>query len=206
MAGRAEHWEAVYVTKAADTVSWYQPSPKPSLDALARLKPAESTGLIDVGGGASNLVDTLLERGWSDLTVLDIAQPALDVARARLGGRADDVQWIAADITTWRPQRTYRIWHDRAVFHFLTEAADRRGYRAALEQGLAAGGHLIMATFAVGGPKQCSGLPIVQYDADSLSSELGEAFSMLDSWREEHVTPGGGVQAFNWCLFRKASR
>lgn len=203
MAGRTEHWEAVYVTKAADTVSWYQPSPKPSLDALARLEPAQSTGLIDVGGGASNLVDALLERGWSDLTVLDIAQPALDVARARLGGRADEVQWIATDITSWRPQRTYRIWHDRAVFHFLTDAADRRGYRAALEQGLAAGGHLIMATFAIGGPKQCSGLPIVQYDAGSLSSELGEAFRLLDSWREEHVTPGGGVQAFNWCLFRK---
>lgn len=203
MPERTEHWETVYVTKAADTVSWYQPSPKPSLDALARMTPGGPTGLIDVGGGASNLVDALIDRDWRDLTVLDIAQPALDVARARLGGRADDVQWIAADITTWRPQRTYSIWHDRAVFHFLTEAADRRGYRAALEQGLAVGGHLMIATFAVGGPERCSGLPIIQYDAKSLSSELGDAFSLLNSWREDHVTPGGGVQAFNWCLFRR---
>ncbi|WP_426011761.1 class I SAM-dependent methyltransferase [Caulobacter sp. DWR2-3-1b2] len=120
MPDRAEHWETLYVTKHADTVSWYQLAPAPSLDAQARITPAKSTGLIDVGGGASNLVDALLERGWRDLAVLDIAQPALDVARARLGERADDVEWIATDITTWRPGRRYAIWHDRAVFHFLT--------------------------------------------------------------------------------------
>ncbi|WP_426030087.1 class I SAM-dependent methyltransferase [Caulobacter sp. DWP3-1-3b2] len=203
MPDRAEHWETLYVTKHADTVSWYQPAPAPSLDAQARITPAKSKGLIDVGGGASNLVDALLERGWRDLAVLDIAQPALDVARARLGERADDVEWIAADITTWRPERRYAIWHDRAVFHFLTEAADRAGYRAALEQGLAPGGALLMATFALGGPERCSGLSIVQYGPESLSAELGEAFSLQDSWREDHVTPGGGVQAFNRCLFRK---
>jgi len=203
MPERAAHWEKDYVNKAADTVSWFQPSPKPSLEALERITPNHASGFVDVGGGASNLVDALLERDWRDLTVLDIAQPALDVARARLRGRGDDVRWIATDIATWRPQRTYAIWHDRAVFHFLTEAADRRGYKAALEQGLAVGGHLILATFAIGGPERCSGLPILQYDAETLSSELGSAFSLLESWREDHVTPGGGVQAFNWCLFRR---
>lgn len=205
MPEHSKHWEAVYATKSADTVSWYQPAPKPSLDALARIGSFGSTGLIDVGGGASNLVDALLERGWHDLTVLDIAQSALDVARTRLGARAGEVQWVATDITTWRPERTYAIWHDRAVFHFLTEAADRHGYRAALRQGLATGGHLLMATFAVGGPERCSGLPIVQYGPDALSAELGDDFALQDSWREEHVTPGGGVQAFNWCRFRKVA-
>jgi hypothetical protein len=202
MPDRAEHWETVYATKAADTVSWYQPSPTPSLDALNRIRSTKS-GLIDVGGGASSLVDCLLERGWRDLTVLDIARPALEVSRARLGKRADQVHWLATDITTWRPQRTYLVWHDRAVFHFLTDADDRRGYRAALEQGLAVGGYLLMATFAIGGPERCSGLPIIQYDSESLGTELGDAFELLESWKEDHVTPGGGVQAFNWCLFRK---
>lgn len=203
MPERTEHWEAVYATKPADTVSWYQPAPRPSLEALDRFGAHPSSGLIDVGGGASNLVDALLERGWRDLAVLDIAQPALDVAQARLGERAGDVAWIAADIVNWRPDRTWTVWHDRAVFHFLTEAADRRGYQRALEQGVAAGGHLLMATFAIGGPERCSGLPVVQYSPQTLAAQLGEAFSLQDAWREDHLTPGGGVQAFNWCLFRK---
>jgi SAM-dependent methyltransferase len=203
MTERADHWDTVYATKPANTVSWYQQKPEPSLDALARLDLAGPASLIDVGGGASTLAAALLDLGWRDLTVLDIAKPALDVARIQLGERADDVQWIAADITAWRPGRSYAIWHDRAVFHFLTDAADRAGYRAALEQGLQPGGALLMATFALGGPERCSGLPIVQYGPDSLAAELGAAFRLQASWREDHVTPAGGVQAFNWCLFRK---
>lgn len=205
MTDRTEHWDTLYATKPADTVSWYQPRPEPSLDALARLNLREPVSLIDVGGGASSLVDSLLDKGWPDLTVLDIAQPALDVAKVRLGERAAAVRWIATDITLWRPDRTYAIWHDRAVYHFLTDAADRAGYRDALQTGLEPHGALLMATFALGGPQRCSGLPIVQYGPESLSAELGEAFSLQVSWREDHVTPAGGVQAFNWCLFRKTS-
>ena len=203
MAQQADHWDTVYTTKSADSVSWYQVRPEASIEALARLDLGEPLSLIDVGGGASNLVDALLDKAWCDLTVLDIAQPALDAAKARLGPRAADVDWIATDITRWRPDRTYAIWHDRAVFHFLTEPADRVGYRAALERGLAPGGALLRATFALGGPERCSGLPIMQYSPESLSAELGATFRLDASWREDHMTPSGGLQAFNWCLFRR---
>jgi SAM-dependent methyltransferase len=199
------HWSEVYRTKAPDSVSWYQPSPEPSLRALDRSGVAASASLIDVGGGASGLVDALIERRWSDLTVLDIAAPALDVAKARLGKRAERVQWAVGDITQWQPGRTYDVWHDRAVFHFLTDADRREAYRRALEAGLAPQGLLIMATFAPDGPERCSGLPVQRYDASALSEELGPGFRLLDSWREEHITPGGSSQAFSWCVFRRAS-
>ena len=173
------------------------------LRALERFEVRPPAALIDVGGGASNLVDALLQRGWSDLTVLDIAAPALEVAKARLGANATKVEWEVADITAWLPPRAYDVWHDRAVFHFLTEPDQRAAYRAVLASGLAADGLLIMATFALNGPERCSGLQVQRYDAASLARELGSVVELIDSWQEPHLTPGGGSQAFNWCALRR---
>ncbi|MDR9771498.1 class I SAM-dependent methyltransferase [Rhizobium hidalgonense] len=198
-----EHWDEVYRTKAADSVSWYQPTPEPSLRALDELQLPVTAALIDIGAGASSLVDRLVERGWSDLTVLDIAAPALDVAKARLRDDAARVAWMVADITVWRPKRRYDVWHDRAVFHFLTAPQQRLSYRNALEAGTAAGGVVIIATFASDGPERCSGLPVQRYDAAALAAEFGSAFALEREWSEEHATPGGGRQSFQWCVFRR---
>jgi trans-aconitate methyltransferase len=201
METRAAHWQQVYATKAADAVSWFQDEPRPSLDAIDRAGLGPETAFIDVGGGASRLVDALIARGWRDLTVLDISAAALAVSKSRLGPAADMATWIAADITAWRPQRSFDLWHDRAVFHFLTEAKDRDAYLAALQAGLRRGGQLIMATFAPDGPERCSGLPVQRYDETTLGRALGEGYELAESWRERHATPWGAEQAFNWCRF-----
>ena len=198
-----EHWTRVYQEKSASAVSWYQAEPEPSLRALDRFGAQPSSPLIDIGGGASMLVDALLHRGWEDITVLDIAAPALAAAKERLGEEARKVHWEVADITCWKPSRRYAIWHDRAVFHFLVSSEEREAYRRALHEGLAPGGLLIMATFALGGPEKCSGLPVQRYDEASLAGELGDAFTLLAGWGEEHVTPWGSTQSFNWCVFRR---
>ncbi|MBB3918172.1 class I SAM-dependent methyltransferase [Rhizobium fabae] len=203
MVTKREHWDEVYRTKANDCVSWYQPTPEPSLRALEDLQLPATVALIDVGGGASSLVDCLIERGWADLTVLDIAAPALDVAKGRLQGDATRVAWIVADVTEWRPGRRYDVWHDRAVFHFLTEPQQRLAYRHALETGTAPGSVVIIATFAPDGPERCSGLPVQRYDAAALAVEFGSAFALERDWREEHTTPGRGRQSFQWCVFRR---
>ncbi|MBP2445452.1 class I SAM-dependent methyltransferase [Rhizobium leguminosarum] len=200
---KREHWDAVYRTKAADSVSWYQPMPEPSLRALDALQLPVTASLIDVGGGASSLVDRLVERGWSDLTVLDIAAPALDLAKARLGDESARVAWVIGDVTVWRPGRQYDVWHDRAVFHFLTEPEQRLAYRHALETGTATDSFVIVATFAPDGPERCSGLPVQRYDAAALAHEFSSAFALQRDWREEHTTPGGGRQSFQWCVFRR---
>lgn len=201
---REEHWVRVYEVKAPDTVSWYQAEPRPTLQALDRLGLGPNSSIIDVGGGASNLVDALLGRGWNDVTVLDIAAPALETAKARLGPKADKVHWEVSDITDWRPRRKYDVWHDRAVFHFLTEPAQREAYRLTLLEGLSQDGMVIMATFALDGPESCSGLPVQRYEPASLARELGPTLKLIESWREEHVTPWESMQAFNWCAFRLA--
>ena len=203
MATRQEHWDEVYRTKAPDGVSWYQPTPEPSLQALDEFEVPSTASLIDVGGGASSLVDRLIERGWSDLTVLDIAAPALEVAKVRLGPMADRVRWQIADVTAWRPDRAYDVWHDRAVLHFLTEPEQRAAYLGALATGTATGALVIVATFAPDGPDRCSGLPVRRYDSAALAAGLGPGFVLQRDWREEHRTPGGGRQAFQWCVFRR---
>lgn len=203
--GDQDHWTQVYEDKAPSTVSWYQESPEPSLRALSQFGAPPSSSFIDVGGGASNLVDTLLERGWHDITVLDLAAPALGAAKARLGALASKVHWEVADITNWPPPRQFDVWHDRAVFHFLTEAEQREAYRRTLLAGLAPGGLVIMATFALDGPEKCSGLAVQRYDPPSLASELGKALVLIDGWREEHVTSWGAKQSFNWCAFRNVA-
>ena len=199
---RHEHWTRVYEEKDPTSVSWYQPEAEPSLRALDRLGAQPASSLIDVGGGASTLVDALLARGWQDITVLDIAPSALEAAKARLTHSAGQVNWEVADITEWLPTRKYDVWHDRAVFHFLTEPEQRGAYRRALLSGLAEGGLVIMATFALDGPERCSGLPVQQYDPVSLAGELGHPFRLIEGWREQHVTPWGSSQSFNWCAFR----
>lgn len=198
-----EHWTAVYKAKAADEVSWYQPTPAASLSALDRFCDWPNSAFIDVGGGASSLVDDLLKRGWSDLTVLDIAETALAKARERLGRDTDRVRWLTADVTRWLPARTYDVWHDRAVFHFLVTPEDRAAYRGALAHALRPGGIVIMASFALDGPERCSGLAVRRYDANGLAGELGPEFELLANWREEHVTPTRSVQPFTWAVLRR---
>jgi SAM-dependent methyltransferase len=197
------HWDNVYRTKPTDSVSWYQPSPDGSLSAIARTGVALSAPVIDVGGGASLLVDFLLQQGFTDLTVLDTAGPALDIVRKRIGTAAANVEFIVADIAHWMPQRTYAVWHDRAVFHFLTSDVDRAAYIGALNAGLATGGFLILATFAADGPEKCSGLPVRRHDPVALAAAVGPGFKTIDIWREDHSTPGGSMQPFTWGMFEK---
>lgn len=200
---RQAHWEAVYTTKAEQEVSWFQASPAPSLHAIARTGAKPSSAVIDIGGGASRLVDHLLGQGFVDVSVLDLSAAALDAAKARLGERAASVDWIAADVTDWEPPKAYDVWHDRAAFHFLTDANDRAAYVACLTRALKTGGHAIIATFALDGPERCSGLPVVRYDAASLAQTLGPAFRLIDTHRHEHATPWDFRQNFQFSLFRR---
>ena len=197
------HWENVYTTKSSEQVSWYQPHVQRSYDWIVRTDMARDGQIIDVGGGASTLVDDLLEAGYQNITVLDLSGAALQVAQQRLGAlRAARVQWREADITaTEFSAHMFDIWHDRAVFHFLTEAADRRAYVAQLRHAVKRGGHIIMATFSLDGPTRCSGLPIVQYSAASLQAELGAQFELVEQANEQHTTPSGAAQNFIYCHF-----
>ena len=199
-----EHWESVYAQKSAQEVSWFQTMPTLSLELIAKSGLGKEEPLIDVGSGASTLVDQLLGHGYLDITVLDIAASALAVARQRLGGKAALAHWLEADITRFKPVRRYSLWHDRAVFHFLTNPDDRARYVSTLEDALAPGGHVIIAAFAIDGPTHCSGLDIVQYDADTIAFELRHAFILLETCQESHVTPAGRTQLFNYFHFRRA--
>lgn len=201
------HWETVYATKRADAVSWFQPSARRSLELIQRIAPDRAAPIIDVGGGASVLVDELLRRGYRDLTVLDIAGNALDAARERLGDAGASVRWMTVDVrTAMLPTKHYAVWHDRAVFHFLADAADRAAYVAQLERAVRPGGFAIIATFAEDGPTTCSGLPVVRYSAESLHRVLGVAFELVASERESHVTPSGALQTFVYCVFRTTAK
>ena len=199
---RQRHWEQVYREKAVDAVSWFQPQPRISLELILSCT-APADAIIDVGGGASRLTEHLLAAGYGDLTVLDIAEPALERARERLGAAASKVHWFTADVTCWHPARQYALWHDRAVFHFLTEARDRAAYLANLRSALKPGGHAVMASFALDGPERCSGLPVQRYSPESLAAELGEGFRPLGSRLEEHLTPMGRVQHFQYSLMQR---
>ncbi|MEZ4336073.1 MAG: class I SAM-dependent methyltransferase [Sandaracinaceae bacterium] len=190
------HWEGVYDERAPEAVSWFQDTPDSSLALIEHTGLGPDAAILDVGGGASRLVDHLLDRGYRDVTVLDVAERALARAKARLGARADEVAWVRADITSARLDRTFDIWHDRAVFHFLTEASDRAAYRARLHDALRPGGHVIVATFALGGPKRCSGLPVVRYSPEVLAETLGPGLSLREAWDELHTTPAGVEQRF----------
>jgi hypothetical protein len=199
---RRAHWEDVYRRKGDLELSWFQERPDDSLQLIHESHVPITAPVIDIGGGTSRLVDGLLALGFSDLTVLDIAANALEQAIVRVGERSSQLQWLAADVTDWIPQRRYRLWHDRAVFHFLTDAAEREAYRRNLEAGLMPEGIAIIASFALEGPERCSGLPVMRYSPDSLAAELGARFQLLDSRSIEHTTPAGRVQRFQYSVFQ----
>lgn len=198
------HWETVYRTTDVHDVSWFQSEARRSLELITQVAPAGSAPIIDVGAGASVLVDNLLAAGYEDLTVLDLAEAALDVSRRRLGDVAARVHWLAADILRVPLDRAaYAVWHDRAVFHFLTNAEDRKVYVEQVRRSVRRGGHVLVATFAEDGPTRCSGLPVVRYSADALHSEFGPDFRMVASEHEEHRTPAGSGQSFLYYLCRR---
>jgi SAM-dependent methyltransferase len=202
---RRAHWQQVYTTKAEGEVSWFEDHPAVSLELIRATGVAKDAAIIDVGGGASRLVDALLREGYSAVTVLDLSEHALATAKARLGDRRDAVQWIAADVTNWTPATMFQVWHDRAAFHFLTEPVDRAAYVARVLRALGVGGHLIIGTFALDGPERCSGLPVVRYDAASLAATLGGGFELAETRPHEHLTPMGHVQRFQFSRFRRIS-
>lgn len=201
--GRQQHWENVYRDKGEFQVSWFQETPAISLDLIRAAGTTQQSSIIDIGGGASRLVDTLMMQGYDDITVLDLSEAAMSIAKTRLGRRAFAVAWIAADATQWQPPRHYDVWHDRAAFHFLTDADDRAAYVARLTKALRPGGHAIIGTFAADGPERCSGLPVVRYDGASLSATLGGAFALVEARRQDHLTPWGSTQRFQFSLFKR---
>ncbi|MFZ5594604.1 MAG: class I SAM-dependent methyltransferase [Pseudomonadota bacterium] len=198
---RKKHWETVYEQKSPGEVSWYQRDPVLSLELIQNAGIARDAAIIDVGGGASVLVDRLLAIGYRNVSVLDLSARALVCAQARLSGTGHYVTWIEADVTTFVPPVSYDLWHDRAVFHFLTDADDRRKYVEVLKRSVKSGGHVIIAAFAIGGPTQCSGLDIVQYDAEKLSNTLGASFRLMEERAELHVTPAKKEQKFAYFRF-----
>ncbi|MEW6768742.1 MAG: class I SAM-dependent methyltransferase [Pseudomonadota bacterium] len=201
-----EHWDGVYNSKRENEVSWFQDTPALSLDFIDRIGARLDSSIVDVGGGASRLVDSLIARGFKHVTVLDLSDAALAVSKARLAEKANCVEWIVADVTKWNPDKSYDLWHDRAAFHFLTEQADRKSYVDRLVKSLRLGGHAIIGTFALDGPERCSGLPIVRYSPDSLAETLGSNFQLISSQSEEHTTPWGSVQRFQFSTFLRTGR
>jgi trans-aconitate methyltransferase len=199
---RQAHWEGVYTTKRENEVSWFQDNPAPSLELIAAVGATPATAIIDIGSGASRLVDGLLAKGFRALAVLDLSGAALKAAKSRLGAQAEKVNWIVADATLWEPTEVYDIWHDRAAFHFLTEENDRVAYIERMKKALRAGGHAIVATFAPDGPERCSGLRVMRYDAETLGQTLGQEFDLIETRRHSHTTPWGSTQSFQFSVFR----
>lgn len=203
MSSRKEHWDKTYETKAIDSVSWFQSEPDISLRLIESGATERRSPIIDVGGGASRLIDHLLALAYDDVTVLDISEVALTKARQRLGPMAGRVAWICADIREWQPPRKWQVWHDRAVFHFLTDTADQNRYIAAVNAATDPGALVILATFALDGPERCSGLPVCRYDPVPLAERFGSPFGLVASERESHRTPGGTEQKFNYTVMRR---
>jgi hypothetical protein len=200
---RTDHWNTAYATKGAEGVSWFQDEPARSLRLVEATGVPSFTPIIDVGGGASRLVDALIRDRYTDLTVLDISSRALEASKARLGESSASVEWIVADVTEWSPHRTWGVWHDRAVFHFLISATDQDAYLRALRAGTASGSTAIFATFSLDGPQRCSGLPVQRYSPETLQRRLGSEFTLVDQMPETHHTPGGVSQSFSYSVFRR---
>lgn len=200
---RKAHWEAVYSTRGETGVSWHQDEPRLSLELIRSVAPPAGGRIVDVGGGASTLVDRLLDLPFERVAVLDISETALGCARSRLGARAGRVEWIAADVTEVESLGTFDVWHDRAVFHFLSDAADRRTYVELARRTIPEGGHLIIASFADDGPTRCSDLDVCRYNARTMAAELGPGFAPVGEARETHTTPWGSPQAFFYGVFRR---
>ena len=198
------YWDQVYDTKSDDEVSWYQARPATSLALIRAAAPDPATAVIDIGAGTSTLIEELLAAGYRDLMALDVSASAIDRLRRRLGKSGEAVRFIVADIAHWQPPRQWGVWHDRAMFHFLTGRAEQDAYIQALGKALAPGGTAIMATFALDGPEKCSGLPVQRYSAATLSERLGAGFVLVSEAPERHVTPRGVAQSFIYAVFRKA--
>ena len=197
------HWEKVYGTKAPESVSWYTPHLETSLNLIQKAASSKASAIIDIGGGEATLVDDLLSKGYTNISVLDISQKAIDVARERIAELADKVHWYCADITTATlPQNYFDIWHDRAVFHFLTEESQREKYIEQVMRSVKHGGYVIMSTFGLEGPEKCSGLDVVRYDAENLHGQFGKKFKLINSTTEIHNTPMGTTQQFLYCFCR----
>lgn len=200
-----EHWEAIYTAKSSDHVSWFQTHAKLSLNLISETGVPTGASIIDVGGGASTLVDDLLDDGFSRITVLDLSAAAMAATQQRLGPRARAVQWMEANITEVRlPQDAYDVWHDRAVFHFLISPQERHAYVEQVLRSVRPGGHVIVATFAEDGPTQCSGLPVARYSSEELHGEFGASFTLMQHVKEDHHTPSGVLQKFVYCYCRKS--
>jgi trans-aconitate methyltransferase len=200
----AGHWDDAYA-QGAGTRSWFQLQPAMSLQMLDAAGVSAGDSVIDVGGGASPLAGVLLGRGFADVTVLDISATGMQYARRRLGPQAERVRWLRADVLAWRPQRRYQVWHDRAVFHFLTGSRDRRRDLHTLDLATAAGAVAVFGCFALDGPQYCSGLPVTRYGPRELAAQLG-GWRLVAQDREEHITPAGAVQPFTWAAFRRQPR
>ena len=201
MSVQKAHWENVYQKKSPREVSWYQPNPVLSLQLIRDTRLALDAAIIDVGGGASTLVDELCESGYTRVSVLDISAKALAHSKHRLAEKVSTVKWYEEDVTRFNPPQRFALWHDRAVFHFLTHREDRESYIKVLKKALEPRGHLIMMTFAIDGPNKCSGLDIVQYDAEKLTAELGAGFELVETGFEVHLTPAGNPQKFAYFRF-----
>lgn len=203
---RKDHWEHVYSGKKSTEVSWYQQHPQHSLELIKATGIDVSAHIIDIGGGASTLVDFMLGEGFQNLTVLDIAQGAIEQAKSRLGERAEMVTWLEQDITTFSPDEPYDVWHDRAVFHFLTDQLDRSSYVRIMSRALKPGAHAIIATFDLDGPEKCSGLDVVRYSPEIMSAVLGDNFELVETSTEAHLTPRTTIQNFVYCRFKRVVR
>lgn len=203
MENKKQHWENVFTTKVPNEVSWFQEYPKTSMEFLELFKLPLTAKIIDIGGGDSNLVDALLEKGYQNIWVLDIAAAALERAKNRLGEKAGLVQWVVTDVTEFEPPVQFDFWHDRAAFHFLTDEDAVNKYVAIAEKGISSNGYLVLGTFSENGPEKCSGLQIQQYNEASMSARFEIVFNRIKCITENHVTPFNTVQNFLFCSFQK---
>jgi SAM-dependent methyltransferase len=200
---RKKHWDRVYEKNLLNEVGWYQDYPEMSLKLIAATGVSVDGGIIDIGGGTSKLPGILLDQGYNRVTVLDISGRSIEKAKIQLAEKSSRINWIEADITKYDVKEKFDVWHDRAVFHFLTDAEDRKGYITSLNQALTINGHLIIGTFGPDAPPKCSGLPVVRYEPESLHNELGNNFNLAETFFEDHVTPSGVRQQFIFCRFIK---
>lgn len=203
MTDERAHWQSTYAERSPEKVSWFEPRPQRSLELIQAANVGHDASILDVGGGASSLATHLLSAGYTDLTVTDISPAALEHARAELGSAATQVRWIEADIRTHQFDRSYALWHDRAVFHFMVSPADRESYLAVLRRTLPPGGNLVIATFGPQGPTQCSGLPVQRYSAEALQQVLGAGYELVSSSLATHETPSGASQQFLYAHLRR---
>jgi 2-polyprenyl-3-methyl-5-hydroxy-6-metoxy-1,4-benzoquinol methylase len=200
---RQAHWEHVYQTKGERDVSWFEESPELSLDLIRATGAKADASIVDIGGGASRLVDALLDEGYTSLSVLDLSEKALAISKSRLGARGAQVNWIVADVTVWQPDRVFDVWHDRAAFHFLTDPQERSAYGECVRKAVRSGGHVIIGTFALNGPDRCSGLPVARHDATTVGEVLGRSFKLAESHHHKHNAPGGAIQNFQFSRFQR---